>query len=144
MTTAKPYAAAYRSAEVETLSQRELIVRLYQGAEKFIGNARTAMTANQGEEAVNQCRRARDIFVELMATLNFDAGGELAHRLRDLYAFIIYQLSEASLRKNEAQLAALLPIIATLREGWQAVPDEHANLTSIPEGNRGHSLNLKC
>lgn len=136
--------AAYRSAEVETLSQRELIVRLYQGAERFIAAGRDAILANKGEEAVNQCRRARDIFIELMATLNFDAGGGLANQLRDLYAFIIYQISEGSLKKNAAQLEALLPIIKTLREGWQAVPDEHANLTSIPEGNHGHSLNLKC
>ncbi len=136
--------AAYRSAEVETVSQRELIVRLYLGAERFIGNAREAIKANKGEEAIVQCRKARDIFIELMATLNFEAGGELAHQLRDLYAFIIYQISEGSLKKNEAQLAALLPIMRTLREGWEAVPDEHANVTSIPEGNRGHSLNLRC
>ena len=136
--------ATYRSAEVETLSQRELIVRLYQGAERFISNGREAILANKGGEAIEQCRRARDIFIELMATLNFDAGGELARQLRDLYAFIIYQISEGSLKKNEAQLAALLPIIRTMREGWEAVPDEHANLTSIPEGNRGHSLNLRC
>jgi flagellar secretion chaperone FliS len=136
--------AAYRSAEVETVSQRELIVRLYLGAERFIGNGREAIKANKGEEAIVQCRKARDIFIELMATLNFEAGGELAHQLRDLYAFIVYQISEGSLKKNEAQLASLLPIIRTLREGWEAVPDEHANVTSIPEGNRGHSLNLRC
>ena len=136
--------AAYRSAEVETVSQRELIVRLYLGAERFLGNGSEAIKANKGEEAVVQCRKARDIFIELMATLNFEVGGELAHQLRDLYAFIIYQISEGSLKKNAAQLEALLPIIGTLREGWQAIPDEHANVTSIPEGNRGHSLNLRC
>lgn len=136
--------AAYRSAEVETLSQRELIVRLYQGAEKFLLAGRSALEKGKGEEAITQCRRARDIFVELMSTLNFEAGGDLANQLRDLYAFIIYQISEASLKKKPEQLTTLLPIISTLREGWEAVPDEHANLTSIPEGNRGHSLNLRC
>jgi len=136
--------AAYRSAEVETLSQRELIVRLYQGAERFITAGHDAMVAHKGEEAMHQCRRARDIFVELMATLNFDAGGPLAKQLSDLYAFLIFQISEGSLKKNPAQLEALVPIIRTLREGWEAVPDEHANVTSIPVGNRGHSLNLRC
>ncbi len=136
--------AAYRSAEVETLSQRELIVRLYQGAEKFLAAGQVAMEAGKGEDAIHQCRRARDIFVELMSTLNFDSGGDLAKQLRDLYAFIIYQISEGSLKKNAAQIASLMPIIRTLREGWEAIPDEHANVTSIPEGSRGHSLNLKC
>jgi flagellar secretion chaperone FliS len=136
--------AAYRSAEVTTLSQRELIVRLYQGAERFLAAGRDAIAAKKGEEAVIQCRRARDIFIELMATLNFEIGGDVAQQLRSLYAFIIYQISEASLKKNQAQIDALLPIIKTLREGWQAIPDEHANVTSIPEGNHGHSLNLRC
>lgn len=136
--------AAYRSAEVETISQRDLIVRLYQGAEKFLVAGRTAMSDKKNEEATNQCRRAREIFVELLSTLNFDAGGDVAQQLRDLYVFLIYQISEASLKKNPTQIDALIPIIKTMREGWEAVPDEHANLTSIPEGNQGHSLNMRC
>jgi len=135
---------AYRSAEVETVSQKELIIRLYQGAERFLNAGRIAMEANRGEEALNQCRRARDIFVELMSTLNFEVGGKVAHQLSELYTFLIYQISEASLKKNPAQLTTLMPIIRTLREGWEAIPDEHSNVTSIPEENGGHSLNLKC
>ena len=136
--------AAYRSAEVETLSQRDLIIRLYQGAERFLTAGCVAMDAKKFEEATNQCRRARDIFVELLSTLNFDAGGDLAPQLRDLYVFLIFQISEASLKKNPAQIDALIPIIRTLREGWEAVPDEQANLTSIPEDHHGHNLNLRC
>jgi flagellar secretion chaperone FliS len=143
MSPANAY-SAYRSAEIETISQKELIIRLYQGAERFIIEAKLAMTNNQLEKASNLCRKTRDIFVELMSTLNFEAGGEVAYQLRDLYSFIIYQVSEASLRKQPEKLDALLPIIVTLRSGWEAVPDEHANITSIPEGNDGHALNLRC
>ncbi len=136
--------AAYRSAEIETVSQRELIVQLYQGAERFLTTGHEAMSGQRYEEATNQCRRARNIFVELLATLNFEAGGDLAHQLRELYAFLIFQIGEASLKRNPAQIIAVIPIIKTLREGWEAVPDEHANVTSIPDGNQGHNLNLRC
>lgn len=136
--------AAYRSAEIETVSQKDLIVQLYQGAERFLKNGSEAMGGQRLEEATNQCRRARAIFVELLSTLNFETGGDLALQLRDLYAFIIFQIGEASLKRNPAQIEALIPIIRTMREGWEAVPDEHANVTSIPEGNQGHNLNLRC
>jgi flagellar secretion chaperone FliS len=130
--------AAYRSAEIETISQKDLIVRLYQGAEKFLEAGRQAMELNQLETAMTQCRRAKDILIELMSTLNFEAGGDLARQLKDLYAFLIVQITEASMRKKPEQIAAIQPIIATLREGWQQIPDEFANVSSMPAGNEGH------
>jgi flagellar protein FliS len=135
--------AAYRSAEIETISQKDLIVRLYQGAEKFLEAGRLAMEQHQLETAMIQCRRAKDIFIELMSTLNFEVGGDLARQLKDLYAFIIVQINEASMRKQPAQIAAIQPIIATLREGWQQIPDEFANVSSMPSGNDGHVFNSR-
>jgi flagellar secretion chaperone FliS len=135
--------AAYRSAEIETTSQKDLIVRLYQGAERFLEAGRVAMEQHQPEQAMMQCRRAKEIFIELMATLNFEQGGELANQLKELYAFFIIQITEGSLRKNPGQIAALQPIIANLREGWQQIPDEHANLSSMPAGNQGHAFSLR-
>jgi flagellar protein FliS len=144
MSPASTAYAAYRSAEIETVTQKDLLVRLFQGAEKFIELARQAMVDSQLEVAMTNCRKTRDIFIELMATLNFEQGGELAKRLKELYTFIIYQVSEASLSKNPDKLKEILPIIKTLREGWEKLPDEHANVTSIPQGNGGHSFNISC
>ena len=135
---------AYRSAEITTASQKDLIVRLYLGAEKFLDLACQAMAAKKYVDSMTNCRKARDIFMELMATLNFEQGGELAIRLKDLYAFLVFQISEASLRKNAEQIQTILPIIRTMREGWEKVPDEEANTTSIPAGNEGHALNFRC
>jgi flagellar secretion chaperone FliS len=135
---------AYRSAEITTASQKDLIVRLYLGAEKFLDLACQAMAAKKYVDSMTNCRKARDIFMELMSTLNFEQGGELAIRLKDLYAFLVFQISEASLRKNPEQIQTILPIIRTMREGWENVPVEEANTTSIPVGNEGHALNFRC
>ena len=86
---------AYRSAEITTASQKDLIVRLYLGAEKFLDLACQAMAAKKYVDSMTNCRKARDIFMELMSTLNFEQGGELAIRLKDLYAFLVFQISEA-------------------------------------------------
>ena len=142
MSPAATMSAAYRAAEIETISQKELIVRLYQGAERFLEAGRQAMELRHYESALTHCRRGKDIFIELLSTLNFEQGGEVAQQLKQLYAFLIFQISEGSLRKRPEQIAALMPIIVTLREAWQLVPDEHADLSSVRATHDGHTFNF--
>ena len=135
--------AAYKSAQVETLTQRDLIIQLYLGAEKFLLSAQKAMDEHRIEAAHVNCIKARNIFMELAATLNFEQGAEIAQRLKDIYLFFIARISEANLLKKSEKLDDVLPIIVTLREAWEQVPADLANTTSIPAGNDGHALNLR-
>ncbi len=134
--------AAYRTAEVHTISKRDLIVKLYQGAERFLVQAQTAMQNRQIEMAHNACIKTKNIFSELLVTLNMENGGEIAVSLQALYVFFINEITEANMRKDPKKIAGVLPIIATLREGWQQVPAEYANLSSL-EANEGHILNVR-
>lgn len=134
---------AYRTAEIETISQRELIVKMYQGMERFIVQAQMAMHNKKLEAAHENCQKVKAILVELISTLNFEQGGDIAQQLRELYAFFLVTVVEANLRKDPAKLASILPIIAELRTAWEQIPDEYANTSSLPEGHEGHTLNLR-
>jgi flagellar protein FliS len=134
---------AYRKADVHTCSQKELILRLYQGLDRYLRTAQAAMRNRQIEAAHAQSEKAKDIITELLYTLNLEAGGDLALQLRDLYVFLIAQVVEANLRKEPLIIDGILPVIATLRDGWQQVPEEHANLTSVPVSNQGHAVNFR-
>jgi len=139
--------AAYRRATVQTSSQRDLIVQLYVGAEGFLAQARDAMVSKPmpGREIMRadaMCAMARDIFSALLGTLNMAAGGEIAIQLRALYAFLIVKICEASLRKSPALIDELVPIVRTLREGWEQVPDDLANVTAMPSCQHGHTFSL--
>ena len=134
--------AAYRSATIETISQRDLIVRMFAGAESLMVRAGSAMEGQRIEEAHNCCRRARDIFCELLSTLNMPAGGEVAVQLYNLYLCLITRITEANLRKQASLIGELVPIVRTLREGWEQVPDEFANTTAVPGSPSGHSFSL--
>jgi flagellar secretion chaperone FliS len=134
---------AYRQADVKTSSQKDLILRLYAGLERFLSTAQTAMQNRQIEAAHRHSEKAKDILTELLYTLNIEAGGEIAAQLRDLYVFLIAQVCEANLRKEPAIIDGILPIIATLADGWRQVPEEHANLTSVPVSNQGHAVNFR-
>ena len=134
---------AYRTAEVHTSSQKDLILCLYAGLERFLRTAQAAMRNRQIEAAHQHCEKAKGILTELLSTLHLEAGGELAVQLRDLYVFLISQVVEANLRKEPALIDGILPVIATLHDGWQQVPEEHANLTSVPVSNQGHAVNFR-
>jgi flagellar secretion chaperone FliS len=141
MSAANAY-SAYRSAELQTISQRDLIVRLYQGAERFLVQAQAAMHNKQIEMAHNSCLKAKAIFTELLLTLNFSQGGAIALQLKELYLFMIIKTVEANLRKDPKLIAQLLPIVATLREAWQQIPDDQANLTARTTERLGSTFSV--
>ena len=124
---------AYRSAEVETLSQRDLIIKLYEGADRFLLQAEAAIYNKEWELAMQSCSKAKAIFMELLSTLNFEQGGAIAGQLRDLYLFLVSEIIEANLTKDVTRLKKLHPIIETLLDAWRQIPDDGNN-----DGSKNH------
>ena len=133
---------AYRTAEISTLSQRDLIIKLYQGAIRFLSLAIDAAKHHHIEDVHNNCIRAKKIFIELASTLKFDQGGEIATQLYELYIFFIARITEANLRKEPTLIEELIPIVQSLVEAWEQVPLNLADTTSMPV-NDGHSFSLR-
>ena len=50
---------AYRTAEISTLSQRDLIIKLYQGAIRFLSLAIDSAKHHHIEDVHNNCIRAK-------------------------------------------------------------------------------------
>jgi flagellar protein FliS len=133
---------AYRTAEISTLSQRDLIIKLYQGSIRFLNSAIDAAKHRHPEDVHNNCVRAKKIFIELASTLKFDQGGDIAKRLYELYIFFIMRITEANLRKDPTLIEELIPLIQSLVEAWEQVPLHLADTTSMPV-NDGHSFSLR-
>ncbi len=134
---------AYKTAEVGTLSQRELIVKLYEGADKFLLQAEVGIYNSEWEMAHTNCSKAKAIFIELLSTLNFEKGAEIAGQLRDLYLFLIAEIIEGNMTKDAARLKKLHPINKTLLDAWREIPEEFANNGAAPAGNTGHTFNIR-
>ena len=86
--------SAYRTAEVETLTQRDLIIKLYQGAERFLLQAKIGMENKQIESATEGCQKAKRIFVEFCRP----STSTLAARSRINCVTCIYLSSATSLK----------------------------------------------
>lgn len=111
-----PY-ARYRQTQVETAGPLDLIIMMYDGAIRFVNQAKKALAEKEFVPANKALQRAQDIIGELNINLNPEAG-EIAANLRNLYVFINQRLIEANVKKNGEILDDVLKLLTTMRSSW--------------------------
>ena len=116
LTRNNPY-QSYRQIQIETASPLELVIKLYDGAIRFINQAKRGIENHDNTLINESLKRAQDIIEELNFSLNMDAG-EIAVNLRSLYDFIRQMLVEANVKKDGKNLDDILQLLVTLRSGW--------------------------
>ena len=114
-------AEAYRRIEAESRSPMELVVMLYDGAIRFIGEARTAH--GKGDVAARGVAvgKALNIVAELQNTLNLAEGGTIAEELDRLYTYVNIRLVDVTLKQDAAAFDDAEKVLVTLREGWAQI-----------------------
>jgi flagellar secretion chaperone FliS len=110
-------ADTYRRMEAESRSPMELVVMLYDGAIRFLADARGAIARNDVRARTEATRRALDIVAELQNTLNVEEGGEIARELDRLYLYISSKLLEVT-RGDAAAADEIHKLLCTLRDGF--------------------------
>lgn len=122
MNTASRYAQVYRTASVETASPAKIVLMLFDGAIGFLHRAllgfeQESLTV-RNETINNNVVKSQLILNELRASLNLDAGGELAATLNRLYDYMHEQLRQANFKKDRAPILLTLELLGELRAGW--------------------------
>ncbi len=111
----------YKSTEILTADPAKIILMLYDGAIAFMHQAAEAAENHNYIERAHKITRANNILLELLSSLNFERGGEIAVNLREIYVFLVKELLKAD-RENDAQLIRTCSdILNTIREGWQSL-----------------------
>ena len=117
-----PHAVArYREEQVNNLSQKALILMLYDGAIRFCDEARTAIEAVDPATSYEKLIRARGVVTELFAILNPDVDVESVQNLRRLYDFCIYGITQVNFTKDLTMLDAVVRVLRDLRETWAEI-----------------------
>jgi flagellar protein FliS len=114
----------YLETAVETASPARLIVMLYDGAIRFINEGAHAMRQRDYETQNAKLQRAQKILAELISSLDFDKGGEIAENLFRLYTYMYNQLVEANINDNLDRLQHVVHLLSELREAWDAIATE--------------------
>lgn len=117
-------AATYQRNAVMTASPEKLVTMLYDGALKYLEQARVGLTDEQtarSPEVGKALSKAMGIIGELRASLDHAAGGDIAQNLDSLYDFTLDQLSKSNLERTVAGVDATLEVMRTLKEGWDGI-----------------------
>lgn len=111
----------YRGVQLNTASPAQLVVMLYDGIFRFVGEADEAFGRNDRARAGERIGRAIAIVDELAATLDTSHAPELAENLLALYGFCKRRLFDANLGRDRAALADVVTSLTPLREAWASV-----------------------
>lgn len=114
-------AEAYRRIEAESRSPMELVVMLYDGAIRFVGQARAAMARKDVAARGEAISRVLTIVAELQNTLNVDEGGTIAQELDRLYTYINLRLLDVTAKQDATALDEVEKVLVTLRDGWAQI-----------------------
>lgn len=116
---------SYRQVATRTASPGQLILMLYDGAIRFLEQAKAGFQLEDPVEfnttINNNILRAQDIIRELDYSLNAEQGGDLAVELHRLYDYFDRVLLEANLRKDVQGINEVIQRTTVLRDAWAAM-----------------------
>ena len=91
---------------------------LFDGAVRFIEQARTALTAKDFEQTYINVSKAQKIVTELIGNLKHDKSPDLCDKLTAVYKYVYKKLFEGSARQNIAALDEAVKMMNFQRETW--------------------------
>jgi flagellar protein FliS len=108
----------YRESQITTSGPGQLLLLVYDGTLRCLGEARRAMRAQQIEEQNSCLTKAQALLMELMQTLDHSAFPELAANLERLYSYMFDRLVYANVHDDERAITDVATLLADLREAW--------------------------
>ncbi|MCF7928918.1 MAG: flagellar export chaperone FliS [Spirochaetales bacterium] len=114
---------AYKETNIKTAGPGKLILMLYDEAVRQLDIALDLMEKESKEldKVNNSLGKTQDIIAELMASLDFDKGGDIAQNLFSLYIFFNQQLMDANIHKSSDPIKKVRQMLVDLREAWGQV-----------------------
>ena len=123
---ARQAASAYRQTEVQSRTPLELVVMLYEGALRFIAQARDAIERKDIRARREAVSRTLAIISELQSTLDMEKGVVISEKLDSLYVYLNGRLIDASNKQDVGPIDEAARLLATLRDSWAEIARETA------------------
>ena len=127
-TAAKAYSTVGLETGVYSADPHKLVLMLFEGAIVAICNAGLQMEAKKHQEMIRSIAHAICIIESgLRCSLNKDVGGELAHTLDSLYAYMIKQLMIANVKMDIGKLNEVKKLLGELKDSWEQIAPNKMN-----------------
>jgi len=110
---------SYNQMNINIDKPEKLILMLYEGALRFTNFAKKAIRENNVEDKVKYIIKVSNIFIELINSLDFEKGGDIAYYLSGLYTHQLKLLAKANLENDEKYLDDVIRVLKGLIEAWR-------------------------
>lgn len=112
----------YLKTKIESASQPQLLVMLFDAAVKKLHMSKKAILDKDIETSHTELTKVQKIFTELMVSLDMEKGGNISADLMRVYDYIYHRLVQANIKQDTEIIDEVLPLVDNLRDGWtQAV-----------------------
>lgn len=132
---------SYKKVATETASPAQLVLMLYEGAIRFLEQARKGFEAEDplefNQTINNNLIKAQAIINELNYSLDMENGADCANNLRRLYDYMDRKLQESNQNKTEAGIREVIKRMAVLRDSWsemirnESAKESAGNLSAV-------------
>ncbi|WP_456479481.1 flagellar export chaperone FliS [Nautilia sp.] len=110
---------SYNQININIDMPEKLILMLYEGALRFANFAKKAINEGNIEEKVKYIIKTSNIFIELLNSLDFEKGGDVAYYLNGLYAYQLELLAKANIENETKYIDDVIRVLKGLIEAWK-------------------------
>lgn len=121
-----PQELRYLETSLSTAPKEELILRVYDALIMLARQAVDRLYNDPGDIQTihNLLIRSQKACVELISSLDFEIGGDLANNLNLVYAYWHRELVRANMEQDPTRVEKILPDIVDYRQTWaQAIKE---------------------
>jgi flagellar protein FliS len=115
------YARRYVEAEVVVSDPRRLLLLMFEGGLKFLRGARDGLAAGDLPRFMYHSQKAQGVIGELLCTLDYEAGGDIARNLARLYDFMLFHMTEGTARKSAEHYDEVLRLFASVAGAYREI-----------------------
>jgi flagellar protein FliS len=127
---AKEYAKRYAQAEVSVAEPKRLLLLMLEGGVRFLHGARDGLAADDLPRFMYHSQKAQAVISELLGTLDYEAGGEIARNLGRLYDFMLFHMTEGTARRSVRHYDEVLRLFETIAGAYREVLNGPADASS--------------
>lgn len=123
----------YNNVHVSTVDKGRLLLMLFDGCLKFLKHAKVGLETKDISKFAKYLSKSQAIISELMLTLDFEKGGDIAKELDSLYDFMLFYLTEANIEKNPTKIQKVIDLLGTITSAYREVIEGEASSSASKE-----------
>jgi flagellar protein FliS len=139
--------STYKETKVKTASQGQLILMLYDEAVRQLNLAIEMLGSKDKDDNFpakieplgKAVMKTEEIITELMVSLDFEQGDEIAKNLFALYSWFNRELLEANIAQDLERIKKVRDMLSELRNTWDEIIKKHAT-APVNQGTVGLNI----